>query len=181
MKIHITGASGSGTTTLGRKISDELIITHFDTDDIFWEPSNPPYQYPRDKEERKKRLRNVLNSEKKWVLSGSLCGWGDFAIPLFDLVIFLWVPTEVRINRLKARELEKFGQKSLSPGGEMHENHKEFIAWASQYDTGNHEMRSLAMHETWLNTIDCEVIRYEGVVTTNTIMHNVTKRFTGTR
>ena len=33
--IHIFGASGSGTTTLGKKISEELGYSFMDTDDYF--------------------------------------------------------------------------------------------------------------------------------------------------
>ena len=39
--IHIYGASGSGITTLGRKISEELGYKFMDTDDYFWLPTNP--------------------------------------------------------------------------------------------------------------------------------------------
>ncbi len=35
-KIHIFGASGSGTSTLGAALSNELSYTHLDTDDYFW-------------------------------------------------------------------------------------------------------------------------------------------------
>lgn len=176
MKIHITGASGSGTRTLGRKISEEFKIQHFDTDDFFWAPSSLPYQFSRDKKERRNLLKSALSSKTNWVLSGSLCGWADFAIPLFDLVIFLLVPTEIRIERLRIREIEKFGQQSLSPGGEMHESHNEFIKWASEYDTGNDEMRSKAMHEAWLKKIECEIVRYEGVFSTSKIIQDITDR-----
>lgn len=41
--IHIYGASGSGTSTLGRKISEELGYKFMDTDDYFWLPTNPKY------------------------------------------------------------------------------------------------------------------------------------------
>ena len=34
--IHIFGASGSVTTTLGKKICDELGYRFMDTDDYFW-------------------------------------------------------------------------------------------------------------------------------------------------
>jgi hypothetical protein len=64
-------------------------------------------------------------------------------------LIFLWVPTEIRIERLRIRETEKFVQQALEPGGEMHVNPKAFIAWASKYDTGDQKMRSKAMHEEW--------------------------------
>ena len=38
--IHIFGASGSGTTTLGKKICEELGYTQMDTDDYFWMPTS---------------------------------------------------------------------------------------------------------------------------------------------
>ena len=41
--IHIYGASGSGTSTLGRKISEELGYKFMDTDDYFWLPTDPKY------------------------------------------------------------------------------------------------------------------------------------------
>lgn len=41
--IHIYGASGSGTSTLGRLISEQLGYTFMDTDDYFWLPTNPKY------------------------------------------------------------------------------------------------------------------------------------------
>jgi NAD(P)-dependent dehydrogenase (short-subunit alcohol dehydrogenase family) len=35
-RIHVTGASGSGVTTLGRALADALALPHHDTDDYFW-------------------------------------------------------------------------------------------------------------------------------------------------
>ena len=35
-RIHILGAAGSGTTTLGRALAERLQCPHFDTDDYFW-------------------------------------------------------------------------------------------------------------------------------------------------
>ena len=39
--IHIFGAAGSGTTTLGSKISSKLGYKHMDTDDYYWIPTKP--------------------------------------------------------------------------------------------------------------------------------------------
>jgi adenylate kinase family enzyme len=33
--IHVMGASGSGTTSLGRALSEKRDIAHLDTDDFF--------------------------------------------------------------------------------------------------------------------------------------------------
>lgn len=50
--IHVMGASGSGTTSLGRALAEKLDIAHLDTDDFFWLPTDPPFTMPRDADER---------------------------------------------------------------------------------------------------------------------------------
>jgi hypothetical protein len=84
-RIHILGASGSGITTLGRALAERLQCPHFDTDDYFWVPTDPPYTHQREGTERQQLLMDDLTAHDAWVLSGSLCGWGDVAIPLFEL------------------------------------------------------------------------------------------------
>ncbi|ETX02276.1 MAG: hypothetical protein ETSY1_04195, partial [Candidatus Entotheonella factor] len=84
-RIHLLGASGSGTTTLGRALVERLNCPHFDTDDYFWLPTDPPFTHKRDTPWRQQRLMDDLTTHDAWVLSGSLCGWGDVAIPLFEL------------------------------------------------------------------------------------------------
>ncbi|MBB6697108.1 hypothetical protein [Clostridium algidicarnis] len=41
--IHILGAAGSGTSTLGKKLKNKLNYIHLDVDDYFWFPTNPPF------------------------------------------------------------------------------------------------------------------------------------------
>ncbi len=91
----------------------------------------------------------------------SLCGWGDPLVPEFELAVFLAVPTAVRLARLRMREIERYGQAVLEPGGELHAAHLELLQWAGRYDTGGLEMRSLAMHERWLSTLPCAVVRLD--------------------
>jgi len=50
--VHITGASGSGTTTLGRALAERLGWMHLDTDDFYWLPTDPPYREKRPAETR---------------------------------------------------------------------------------------------------------------------------------
>ena len=51
-RIHIVGASGSGTTTLAKELGKELNYKHFDTDNFFWVKTHPPYQQKTQVEER---------------------------------------------------------------------------------------------------------------------------------
>jgi adenylate kinase family enzyme len=127
-RIHITGASGSGTTTLGRDVAQRLRIPH---------------------------------AVDGWVLSGSLAGWGDPIKDRFDLVVFLYAPTSVRLERLKRRELERYGREALGPGGVMHASHLAFLAWASRYDEGDEWTRSRRLHEAWLADLRSTVLRVD--------------------
>ena len=102
--IHIFGASGSGTSTLGRKICAELGYRFMDTDDYYWAPSDPPYMRKREKEERLAQMRRDILSNENVVISGSLVDWGDALIPMFTLAVRLVTDTEIRIERLRNRE-----------------------------------------------------------------------------
>jgi hypothetical protein len=95
------------------------------------------------------------------VISGSLAGWGDPVIQYFQLAICLVVPTDVRLTRIKHRDTQRFGADALSPGGSMHESHSKFLAWAAKYDDGD-ESVSLRLHEAWLATLPCAVLRLDG-------------------
>ncbi|MDX1776621.1 MAG: hypothetical protein R3297_08560, partial [Desulfobulbales bacterium] len=97
-----------------------------------------------------------------WFLSGSLCHWGDFTRRFFDLVVFLWVPAEIRLARLRARELQKYGEIILDPDSNEHKSHQLIMQWASAYDTGGYNMQSRKQHERWLSGLTCQIIRLEG-------------------
>ena len=160
-RIHILGASGSGTTTLGRALAERLQCPHFDTDDYFWVPTDPPYTQQRERTERAQLLMDHLTAHSAWVVSGSLCGWGDVAIPLFEFVVFLSIPPEVRMVRLRRREHERFGKRIL-PGGDMYEVSQAFLAWAAAYDEGGLDIRSRRRHDQWLSTLPCPILCFEG-------------------
>jgi adenylate kinase family enzyme len=151
-RIHVMGASGAGVTGLGRALA-ALAIPHHDTDDYFWQPTAPPYRDKREIAERLRLMREVFLPRADWVLSGSLEGWGDVFIPVFDLVVLLTTPREIRLQRLRAREATHFGPDAVAPGGWRHKEAEEFIEWASHYDDGDREGRSLTRHQAWLAAI----------------------------
>ena len=159
--IHIYGASGAGTSTLGRKISERLGYTFMDTDDYFWMPTNPPFTTKREKSERISLMRKDIEAAKNVVLSGSLTGWGDELIPLFTLAVRLETDTKLRIERLRKRESERFGAR-IEAGGDMYKNHQDYLEWASKYDTGNTDMRSKAMHDHWEQQLPCRKLLLNG-------------------
>ena len=157
-RIHIFGASGSGTSTIAKAVCGKLGYKHFDTDSYYWYKTEQPFTEARPIEERLQLMSADLESSEKWVLSGSLDGWGDPLLPLFELVVFVYVPQDIRVERLKKREYERYGDEILD-GGSRHEATKEFIEWAAGYDSGLLAGRNLPRHEKWLAKLEVEVIR----------------------
>ncbi|MFD2216604.1 AAA family ATPase [Metabacillus endolithicus] len=157
-KIHIMGASGSGTSTLGSSLSNVLPHRHLDTDDYFW---TTKFTKQRKVAERRKMLKNDLSQNEDWILSGAVCGWGDNFKSYFDCVIFLWIPQDIRLERLKQREFQRYGNEILA-GGSKYEQSKTFLEWASLYDSAGMEVRSKALHEAWMADLSCPVLKIEG-------------------
>ena len=74
--IHIYGASGSGTSTIGRFLCDNSGYFFMDTDDYFWEPTNPPYTTKRAVYDRIAKMKKDIEKYDTVVISGSLVDWG---------------------------------------------------------------------------------------------------------
>ena len=161
--IHITGASGSGTTTLGRAISRRCGHLHLDSDDFIWEQTDPMFTLMRERTARQAMMWEAIEASDNCVISGSLVGWGDVFIPLFELVIYVSTPTEMRLKRLAEREYQRFGERILH-GGDMAAEHQSFMEWAAQYDEGGLDIRSARTHAQWLAALDCPIVRLDGSV-----------------
>lgn len=151
MLIHITGASGSGTSTLGAALAAELGGVHLDADDYYWLPTQPPFTHKRPAPERLASLLADVRSHAACVLAGSVVGWGDALENAFDLVVFLYLDPAIRVERLRRREIDQLGYADPA-----------FLEWAAQYDTGPPVGRSLAKHRAWLARRSCRVIELVG-------------------
>jgi cytidylate kinase len=93
--VIVFGASGSGTTTLGRELARVLDFAYFDIDDYFWEQTEVPFSAPRPREERRKRLRADITKHVNFVLSGSMTGWDEPFLPYLDLAVFVTAPAAI--------------------------------------------------------------------------------------
>ncbi len=104
-----------------------------------------------------------IKEHENVVISGSLGGWGDVLIPCFSLAIRLQIDADIRIERLRKREKEHFGSR-IDIGGDMYENHLEFIEWAKTYDNGDLTVRSKAQHDEWQKQLHCPLVLLDGNV-----------------
>ena len=170
-RIHVFGASGSGTSTLARALAAHIGCPHFDVDSYYWQPTDPPFRVKRHPDERLSLLRADLDGQT-WVLSGSMVSWGDVLTHRFTLAVFVYVPQAVRIQRLEVRERERYGSR-IEPGGDMHTQYGEFIEWASSYDSPRTDTRTKVVHEAWIEKLPCKVVRVDGILPTDQLVDAV--------
>lgn len=155
-RLHVMGASGTGTTTLGRALADYWSVPHADTDDYFWLPTDPPYAVKRPEAERLKLMKRVFVPREAWVLSGSMLRWGESIVAGCDAVVFLSLETEERMRRLRARERIR-----QEHGGVDERALEAFYTWARSYDDPDFDGRSRVAHERWLATLEQPVLRLD--------------------
>lgn len=154
MRILITGASGSGTTTLGKAVAPRLKWGFIDADDYYWIPTKPPYKIERESDLRFQMILNEISKHESVIVSGSVMNWGIELEDSFDLIVFLYLDTSIRLKRLEIREKKELGHAD-----------PDFLKWASEYDTGPSTGRSLAKHIKWLSERKCKVLNLEGDLT----------------
>jgi len=151
LRILVTGAAGSGTSTLASALARNLEGTAIEADDFFWLLTDPPYRDKRPADERLVLAREALAGPRPIVMAGSVMCWGGEVEDAFDLIVFLRVPTPVRLERLRARERARFGRVDEA-----------FLKWAGDYDTGTEEGRSLSRHLAWIDARDTRKITLAG-------------------
>ena len=166
MKILLFGASGSGTTTLGNEIEKRTDFKHLDVDDYYWKKTDPPFQVKIPLEERNENLKADFIKFENIVISGSMVSWGKEWETAFDLAIFIQLENTERMIRLKAREIDRFGEKLITDKN-VQRNSKAFLEWANQYEHPNFNGRSLKTHKNYIELLNCRTLTIDGKMELN--------------
>lgn len=181
MHIHILGASGSGVTTLGTALAIQLGFPYFDSDDYFWQPSNPPFIHRRPAEERNSLLVSHLQQQDNWVLGGSMFSWSEDIFLDFDLVVFLWLPPKIRLQRLREREYARYGN-TIFTDPFRKQQYEILMARAEDYDiAAGVAKRTLIAHEAWLKKLSDPVLELRGDMSVQQRVDAVLKSITDLR
>lgn len=163
MNIQITGASGSGKTFLGKKLSEVLNYNFVDTDDILWvwDEEVQPYTIAVSDEESCKILKQILLKNNSTIVSGMFYPWSESLIPMFDLLIIIETNKEIRKKRIIEREFEMYGNR-FKKGGDMYEQFNQFLDWAMSYDTSDDKLGSKRETDNWARKFNCKVLYIDG-------------------
>lgn len=167
-RLHVLGASGSGTTTLARALANHWSVPHADADDYFWVPSAPPYVERRPEADRLGLMHEVFVPREAWVLSGSMVGWGESVVDQCDAIVFLTLDPAERLRRLEAREVHRRAGASFDE-----EAWAAFLEWARGYDDPTFGGRSRAVHEEWLAERDQPLLRLDSAAGPDTLVAQV--------
>lgn len=142
MIIHVMGASGTGTSTIGELLGRELGYDVIESDFYKWKQTVPEFQVMRPIEESNKLLMDKINSSKNLVITGSLHS-NPVTFDYIDLIIYLKCPTFIRMRRIKKRDVA-IGRNSLKEEGAVKENFLGFLYLAKNYNKLGLDKRSKA-------------------------------------
>ncbi len=87
-KIIVVGATGSGKSTLCKKLSAKLNYPYIQLDLLFWKPN---WQSSTD-EEFFPKIENVIKENNQWVLDGNYSRTMKITWPMADTVIWIDYP-----------------------------------------------------------------------------------------
>jgi len=151
--IIVFGANGSGKTTLGRELARTLGYKHMDHENYCFKESEIPYTDARSDEECLHLMLIDIQKYGSFVISACTGGFGDTIPQFYELAIYLSAPLDLRMERIKRREYEKFGDR-VREGGDMYVQQLKFHDFVAS--------RSLARIEQWAETLLCPVVRVDG-------------------
>ncbi len=163
--IIVCGLNGAGKSTLGKALAEKLHFYFIDAEDLYFPKTNPKYIYdaPRTRDEVEKLLFNEIQAHENFVFSSVKGDYGETIIPFFQYAVQIDVPKDLRIQRVKNRSLQKFGNRMFI-GGDCYEQEERF------FQLVNAKPENLV--EEWVRSLNCPVIRIDG---TKAIEENINR------
>lgn len=112
-KIAVVGGSGSGKTTVARRLAELHDLQYVELDALFWGPNWTGC--PRD--EFRTRVEDAISGDA-WVADGNYTGQlGDLVLERAELVVWLDLPLRVTFPRLWRRTRQRMRDRTELWGG----------------------------------------------------------------
>lgn len=153
--IIVCGLNGSGKSTLGKALAKELRFHFIDNEDLYFPKTDSNYIYasPRTREEVEKLLWSEISAHKNFVFTSVKGDYGENICSSFQYAVLVNVPKNIRMQRVRNRSFQKFGERMLA-GGDLYKQEERFFAFV--------ESRPENIVEEWIRYVKCPVIRIDG-------------------
>ena len=153
--IIICGLNGAGKSTIGKALAKELKFHFIDIEELYFPKTDPHYVYasPRTREEVERLLFEEIRAHENFVFASVKGDYGESADPFYQYAVLISVPKDVRIQRVKNRSFQKFGNRML-PGGDLYEKEEQFFDVVKS--------RTENASEEWMHSLSCPIIRIDG-------------------
>ena len=153
--IIVCGLNGTGKSTLGKALANELNFYFIDNEELYFPKTDPHYVYasPRTRGEVEQMLFSEIKAHEDFVFASVKGDYGEAILPYFQYAVVIDVPKDIRIQRVKNRSFHKFGNRML-PGGDLHEKEENFFHIVKS--------RSENTVEEWLQSFSGIIIRIDG-------------------
>ncbi len=153
--IIVCGLNGAGKSTLGKTLAEKLHFYFIDNEDLQFPKTDSNYIYasPRTREEVEKLLFSEIKAHENLVFTSVKGDYGEAISPFFQYVVLIDVPKDIRIQRVKNRSFQKFGNRMLA-GGDLYEQEKRFFDFVKSREENT--------VEEWVQSLSCPIIRIDG-------------------
>lgn len=130
MRIQIIGGSGTGKSSLAKYMSENEAIKWIDMDAFLWKNHN--FTENNSIERRQELNQMDIETRSSYVVSGSIFMWRSDGFNNRDLLIFLSLDEESRMERLRTREMKRqtTGKMWLDENGTAT---NDFLEWCKTY------------------------------------------------
>lgn len=153
--IIVCGLNGAGKSTLGKALAKALQFHFIDNEDLYFPKDNAQYLYasPRSHEEVERLLLCEIKTHENFVFASVKGDYGEAVYPFFRCAVLIEVPKELRMQRVRERSFQKFGDRML-PGGDLYEKEEAFFAYVGS--------RAEDTVEEWVKILHCPILRVDG-------------------
>ena len=154
--IIMCGLNGTGKSTLGKALAERLRFHFIDNEDLYFPKTDPVYLYaaPRTREEVKKLLLKEIKAHENFIFASVKGDYGKSIYPYFQYAVWIDVPRDIRMERIKKRSFEKFGNRMM-PGGDLYEQEEHFFDFVKS--------RAEDTVEKWVQSLNCPIIKIDGI------------------
>ena len=161
--ILVCGLNGSGKSTLGKALAEKLDFHFVDNEDLYFPKTDPSnlYAAPRTREEAEQLLLREIKAHENFVFASVKCDYGETVLSFFQYAVLIDVSKDIRIQRVRNRSFQKFGNR-MSMGGDLYEQEEKFFEFVKS--------RPENTVEEWIQSLKCPIIRIDG---TKSIEENV--------